>query len=200
MQMCLFSRAAARGMILAGMFAALSSSVQAAALFTLNGTTDEVKRDSEQQVRLSILGWTADDQQSAVVSEFQKYNESQDHAGFEAFMRGLETKGYLFTHSPVGYTIKYAWQEENNPDKKVVLMVVPALKKNNPYMWKTENTSPAPFSLVELHMEGDEVVLKSSLDSKIVVNEAGKLQLEDYDSAKVFATLKDATPYYLKTN
>ncbi len=198
MQMCLFSRAATRSMLVAGMFAALSCNVQAAALFTLTGTTEEVKRDTEQEVRLSILGWTADEQLSAVTSEFQKYNESQDHAGFETFIRGLETKGYLFTHSPLGYTIKYAWQDESTPDKKVVLMVVPALKKNNPYMWKTENASPAPFSLVELHMEGNEVVLKSSLDGNIVVNEAGKLQLEDYDSAEVFATLKDATPYYLK--
>jgi len=198
MKMCLFSRTAARSLVLAGMFAALSCNVQAAALFTLTGATEEVKRDTEQEVRLSILGWTADEQQSAVVTEYQKYSESQDHAGFEAFMRGLETKGYLFTHSPLGYTIKYAWQDASGPDQKVVLMIVPALKKNNPYMWKTENTSPVPFSLVELHSDGDEIVLKSSLDGNIVVNEAGKLELEDYDAAQVFATLKDATPYYLK--
>lgn len=198
MRMCLFSGTVGRGLLLAGMFAALSCNSQAAALFTLTGTTEETRRDTEQEVRLSILGWTADEQQSAVATEYQKYSESQDHAGFAAFMRGLETKGYLFTHSPTGYTIKYAWQDMSGPDQKVVLMVVPALKTNNPYMWKTENTSPAPFSLLELHSNGDSVVLKSSLDGKIVVNEAGKLELEDFDSAQVFATLKDATPYYLK--
>jgi hypothetical protein len=198
MTMCLFSRTTARSLVLAGLFAALSCGVQAAALFTLSGTTDEVKRESEQDVRLSLLGWTADEQQSAVVSEYQSYSKSQDHAGFETFMRGLETKGYLFTHSPLGYTIKYAWQDMSSPDRTMVLMVVPGLKKNNPYMWKTENTSAAPFSLLELHFDGANAVLKSSLDGDIVVNEAGKLQLKDFDSAQVFATLEDATPYYLK--
>lgn len=193
-----FSRAAINSLVCAGMVAALSCNVQAAVLLTLSGTTEEARNEGEQEVRISLLGWTADEQQSAVVSEYQRYSESQDHAGFETFMRGLETKGYLFTHSPLGYTIKYAWQDASSPEQKMVLMVVPALKKNNPYMWKTENTSPAPFSLVELHFDGDDAVMKSSLDANIIVNEAGKLQLEDYDSAQVFATLKDATPYYLK--
>jgi hypothetical protein len=196
--MGLFSRTTARSLALAGLCAALSCSVQAAAVFTLEGTTDQVKQESAQDVRLSLLGWTADEQQAAVVDEYKNYSQSQDHAGFETFMRNQETKGYLFTHSPLGYTIKYAWQDMNSPERTMVLMVVPGLKANNPYMWKTENTSPAPFSLLELHFDGDDAVLKSSLDAKIVVNEAGKLQLGDYDSAQVFATLHDATPYYLK--
>ena len=149
-------------------------------------------------MRLSVLGWTADEQQAAVLSEYQRYKDTQDHAGFETFLRSQETKGYLFTHSPLGYTIKYAWQDANSPDNRMVLMLVPALKKNNPYMWKTENTSPTPFSLVEVRFDGETATLKSSLDGSIVVNEAGKLELEDYESAATFATLKDATPYYLK--
>jgi hypothetical protein len=196
--MCLLLRSATRSLALAGVLAALSCNVQAAALMTLTGTTDEVKRGSEGEVRLSILGWTADEQQAAVVAEYQKYADSQDHAGFEKFLRGLDTKGYLFTDSPLGYTVKYAWLDSSSPQSKMVLMVVPALKKNNPYMWKTENPAATPFSLVEVQVAGDTATMKSSLDGTIAVTESGKLQLENYDSAQVFATLKDATPYYLK--
>lgn len=198
MKMCLLLRSATRSLALAGMLAALSCNVQAAALMTLKGTTDEVKRESEAEVRLSILGWTADEQQAAVVAEYQKYGDSQDHAGFETFLRGLDTQGYLFTDSPLGYTIKYAWLDNSSAQQKLVLMVVPALKRNNPYMWKTANTAAAPFSLVEVQVAGDTATMKSSLDGKIAITESGKLQLQDYDSAQVFATLKDATPYYLK--
>lgn len=198
MKMCVVLRSAGRGLALAGMLTALSCNLQAAALFTLNGTTDEARRESEAEVRLSILGWTADDQQAAVVTEYQRYADTQDHPGFEKFLRGLETKGYLFTHSPLGYSVKYSWQDTTSPDKKMVLMVVPALKKNNPYMWKEANTEPVPFSLVEVRFDGETAQLKSSLDSNIVVSDTGKLELENFDGAEVFATLQDATPYYLK--
>ena len=198
MKMCLFLRSAARRLAFAGVLAAMSCSIQAAALFTLNGTTTETRSESEAEVRLSILGWTADEKQAEIVAEYQRYKDTQDHAAFENFLRGQETHGYLFTHSPLGYTIKYAWQDDSSPDKKMVLIVVPALKKNNPYMWKDANTAPAPFSLVEVHFAGDTATLKSSLDGTITVNETGKLQLENFASAQAFATLKDATPYYLK--
>ncbi|MES2623698.1 MAG: hypothetical protein V4628_00330, partial [Pseudomonadota bacterium] len=115
MKMCLFLRSATRSLAIAGLLAALSCNVQAAALVTLDGTTDEARRESEAEIRLSILGWTPDDQQVAVADEYQRYSASQDHAGFEKFLRGLETKGYLFTHSPLGYTIKYAWRDETSP-------------------------------------------------------------------------------------
>jgi hypothetical protein len=188
---------AARALTLAGLVTALSLPAHGAALFTLEGEAPDARLASESDVRLSVLGWTAADKQEAIVAEYQRYRDTQDHAAFEKFLQGQDTKGYLFTKSPIGHTIKYAWQENGGDGKRMVLLVTPALKSRNPYMWRTPNKDPAPFSLVELRFEGEVALAKASLDAAIEVRDA-HLQLQDFAGAETFARMHDATPYYLK--
>src|SRR5690606_25170113 len=94
-----------------------------------------------------------------------------------------------------GYTVKYAWKEESEDADRMVFLVTPGLKTRNPVLWKTPNTDERPFTLVELHWEGEEAVMKTSLDTGIS-SEGGLLQLENFDSAPAFADMADNTPYY----
>lgn len=193
-----FSMLGARVLIMTAALAGASLPVSAAALFTLKGDTTEARLESEAEVRLSILGWTAEEQAKAVVEEFQRYQQNQDHAAFRSFLQSQETKGYLFTKEVAGHTVKYAWEENSDEGRRMVLLVVPALKTHNPYMWKQRNEGPEQFSLVEVRFDGEEAVMKTSLEAPIAVNAAQKLELQDFDDTAGFATLRDDTPYYLK--
>lgn len=185
-----------RLMAFTGVLAAMSLPAAGAALFNLKGTALDTKLESENDVRMSVLGWTAADKAAAIIEEFRKYADSADHAAFQSFLQQQETKGYLFTKAATGYTIKYAWQEPDSADQRMVLLVTPALKTRNPYLWKTPNTDPAPFSLLEVRFDGDEATLKYST---AVVIEGEHLQVQDYEAAETFARLKDDMPYYLKS-
>ena len=77
-------------------------------------------------------------------------------------------------------------------------LVTPGLKTRNPYMWKTPNNDAPEFTLVQVQMDNDTGVAKSSLNGDIVFNEQGKLALDRFDSIGMFATVRDSTPYYLK--
>jgi hypothetical protein len=194
----LFSVPGATALMMTVALLGMSLPASAAALFTLKGESPQAKLESESEVRVSVLGWTADEQAKAVADEYQRYQQSQDHAAFQTFLQSQETRGYLFTKEATGHTIKYAWQDADSAGKRMVFLVTPALKTRNPYMWKTPNDDPAPFSLIELRFEGEEAVMKSSLGAPIAVNAQGQLQLQDFDGATEFATLRDDTPYYLK--
>jgi hypothetical protein len=196
----LFSLSAAKAFLMIAVLCGASLPASAAALFTLKGNTPAAKLESESEIRLSVLGWTAEEQAAALAAEYERYTQSQDHGAFQTFLQSQETKGYLFTTEATGHTIKYAWEDTAAADKRMVLLVIPALKTRNPYMWKQPNTAPAPFTLLELRFDGDEAALKTSLDAPVSVNAAGRLELQNYDAASEFATLRDDTPYYLKNS
>lgn len=193
-----FSLSAATALLMSATLAGACLPASAAALFTLKGTTPEVKLEIESEVRLSVLDWTAEEKAKAVVAEYERYQQSQNHDEFRSFLQSQETMGYLFTKEAAGHTIKYAWQEENADGKRMVMLVIPALKTRNPYMWKERNDGPTPYSLVEVRFDGGEAVMKTSLSSPVTVNAQGQLELQDYATAPEFATLHDDTPYYLK--
>ena len=171
----------------------------AAPLVSLKGTTDEIRDPSDNELRLSILGFDEGDSVREAIERFREYQADGDHAAFSQYLRSRQTRGYIFGKEATGYSIKYAWQDPERPTERMVLVVTPALKTLNPYLWKSRNESEAPFSVVELRMQDDRAIMKTSLDSTVGIGEAGdRLYLENYDEAGVFATLEDNTPYYLK--
>lgn len=198
MKIASFLLSATRVLAVAGLAGALSLPAQAAALFTLKGTTPDVRVETESEVRLSVLGWSDADQAAELVEQYRAWMTSADHAAFGAFLAQQDTRGYLFTKAATGYTVKYAWQDTGSPGQPMVLLVTPGLKTRNPYLWKTANDDPAPFSLLEIRWSGDDAIVKSSLEAPIEINADGLLQLQDFDAAATFATLHDNTPYYLK--
>jgi hypothetical protein len=189
---------ASRALALAAICTTASVAAQAAALYTLKGEAFDARVPDQSEVRLSVLGWTATDKQDAIEAEYARYLTTQDHDAFQVFLQQQDTQGYLFTKAATGHTIKYAWQDAQSDDQRMVLLVTPALKSRTPNMWNTPNEDPAPFSLVELRFDGDEVVMKSSLETMIEADAEGRLQLQDYEATTEFARLRDATPYYLK--
>lgn len=189
---------AGRALVLATFCATTSLGAYGAALFTLKGEAFDVRNPDQSEVRLSLLGWSSPERLEAIEAEFQKYAASQDHDAFNVFLQQQDTQGYLFTKAATGHTIKYAWQQENDDGARMVLLITPALKANTPHMWKTPNDDPAPFSLVELRMDGEQAVMKTSLETEIETSSEGRLQLQDFNNTSEFARLTDATPYYLK--
>jgi hypothetical protein len=198
MKITSFLLSATRILAVAGIAGASGMPAQAAALFTLKGTTPEVRVETGSEVRLSVLGWSDANQAAELVEQYRAYTNSKDHTAFGKFLQQADTKGYLFTKAASGYTVKYAWQDSARPDQRMVLLVIPGLKTRNPYMWKAANTDPAPFSLVEISWQGNEAIMKTSLDGPVGINADGLLQLQDFDAAAIFATLRDNTPYSIK--
>ncbi|MDY6983869.1 MAG: hypothetical protein SV422_12340, partial [Pseudomonadota bacterium] len=184
---------AGRAFALATVCATASLSAYGAALFTLKGEAFDVRNPDQSEVRLSLLGFTPQEKLESIEAEFRKYATSQDHEAFNVFLQQQDTQGYLFTKAATGHTIKYAWQQDNADGARMVLLVTPALKSRTPYMWKTPNDDPAPFSLVELRMDGEQAVMKTSLETDIETSADGRLQLQDFNNTSEFARLTDAT-------
>jgi len=187
---------ASRVLVTGGLLASLSLGAQAAALFTLKGQTLDTRLPSEGEVRVSMLGWTEPDKADAVVEQYRQFLTSNDSAAFSKFLQEQETRGYLFTKEATGYTIKYAWKSDDALNPRMVLLVTPALKTRNPYMWKQKNESAAPFTLIEVQTKGEEMLMSTSVDTPIEINLQGDLELQE--TTAVFARLRDDTPYYLK--
>lgn len=185
-------------MLLAGTMLAVFCQSAAAAVATWKGETPEVKLGSDAEIRVSVLGFTEPDKGKAVVEQYQQYLANHNAQALTTFLQQLDTKGYLFTKEAVGYSIKYAWQSDDKADKRIVLLVTPALKTRNPYQWQQANTSAEPFTLIELKLAGEDAQLTTSLDTPVEINAQGQLQLKATGKSSVFARLKDDTPYYLK--
>ncbi|MFZ9583459.1 MAG: hypothetical protein ACO280_00725, partial [Pseudohongiellaceae bacterium] len=81
--------------------------------------------------------------------------------------------------------------------RRLVLLVTPGLKTRNPYLWKQRSDATA-FSVLEVRWRGEEALVTSSTDYPIGFDLQGRLELLDDGGQKVFARVKDATPYYLK--
>jgi hypothetical protein len=191
-------RTAARAFALAAACSLSIGAAEAAPLFTLKGEAFDARYADQSEVRLSVLGWTAPDKLAELEAEYQRYTQNHDHAAFNGFLQQQETQGYLFTKAATGHSIKYAWQDEDSERPRMVLLVTPALKSRTPNLWKTPNNDPAPFSLIEVQVEGDQAVMKTSLETGIETDADGRLQLQDFEQTADFARLRDATPYYLK--
>jgi hypothetical protein len=176
----------------------LSFAATAAPLFTLKGEAFDARYADQSEVRLSVLGWTEPEKRAALEAEYQRYTQNHDHQAFQVFLQQQETQGYLFTKAATGHSIKYAWQDADSERPRMVLLVTPALKSRTPNLWKTPNEDPAPFSLIEVQVEGDQAVMKTSLETAIETDADGRLQLRDFEQTADFARLRDATPYYLK--
>jgi hypothetical protein len=166
----------------------------AAVLMELRGDVADVKNDTDARVRLSLLSLSDETQSQAVAQAYKDYQGNKDSAAFEKALLGQETKGYLFTTEAAGYTVKYAWQDASDADRLLVV-VTPGLKIRNPYMWKTPNGTMEPFSVLELRRDGDAYTVKSSLDSPVEINADGQLQLQNYDGAATFATMRREDDY-----
>lgn len=184
--------------LVAGLLGLGALQAQAAALVSLKGSTEEVRAGNQGQIRLSVLGYNDVDSGKAFIGQYREYQNSADAAAFAKVLREQQTRGYVFTDEATGYTIKYAWQDPADSGRQV-FVVTPALKTLNPYLWQTPNAGTAPFTVLEVRTDGDQAVLKTSLDTDAVItSDGGVLQLEDYESAAPFATLKDDRPYYLR--
>lgn len=187
-----------QGLALLGIMQLLAGGLMAAQLFTLEGEALGTKDESDAGVRLSLMSWAGEEQTAAVAAAWEEYRDTMDQEAFLDTISEQDTLGYMFTNAATGYTIKYAWVDDNS--ERMVFLVTPALKTRNPYMWEQSNETSEPYSLLELHWAGDQATAKTSLDTGIVVSDAGKLELADFAGAQVFANLQDSTPYYLSNN
>lgn len=190
-------KSASRVLMLGALLTGACHGAMAAALFTLKGQTLDAKLPSEGEVRVSMLGWTEADKADAVVQQYKQYLADKDAKKFNDFLQTQDTRGYLFTKEATGYTVKYAWKSDDAITPRMVLLVTPALKSRNPYMWKQQSDSSAAFTLIELQQQGDELLMSTSLDTPIEINLQGDLELQGNDT-NIFARLRDDTPYYLK--
>jgi hypothetical protein len=184
--------------LVATLLGALALQAHAAAVVSLKGTTQEARQPSDSELRVSVLGFNDSASGQTFAEHLREYQNNQDHATFGRFIRDQQTRGYVFSKEATGYTIKYAWQDPADAGR-MVFIVTPALKTLNPYLWKTRNDDPAPFTVLEVRMQGEDVLVKTSLDAAVEFTADGSvLQLQNYDAAAPFAVLKDDRPYYLR--
>lgn len=192
------SLSAAKGLTVLILAGVLAGGAQAASILTLEGETPQAKYETDAGIRLSVIDWSAEAQREAVENAWRQYRQDNDLSAFLAVLEAQDTRGYLFTAAATGYRIKYAWQEETGDSRMMHFLVMPGLKTRNPYLWNSPNNTAPEFTLVQVRLDNDSGVAKTSLDGDIVVNEAGRLALDGFDAVNVFATLEDSTPYYLK--
>lgn len=188
-----------KGLAICMLFSVFSiSTVQAAASLTLSGESTDVKYESDKGIRISLIDWSAPEQQAAVETAWRQYQEDGDLDTFLASVDAQDTRGYVFSAAATGYRIKYAWQEETDNGRHMRFLVTPGLKTRNPYLWNTPNNTSPEFTFVEVRLNNETGEAKTSLDGAIVLNEQGKLTLDRFDAMNLFATMEDSTPYYLK--
>lgn len=192
------SLSAARNLVAMLAFCTLADVAQAAAILSLSGNAQDAKYESDSQVRLSVIDWSAPEQLEAVEAAYRQYQSDGDLDAFLAIVEEQDSRGYLFTAAATGYRIKYAWKEDTAGGQLMHFLVTPGLKTRNPYLWNTPNETSQAWSFVQVELNDETGVLKTSLDGELVVNEYGKLQLDGFDNLPQFATVRDSTPYYLK--
>lgn len=175
-----------------------AAAVQAAASMTLSGDAADVKYETDSGIRISLIDWSSPEQMTAVEDAWRQYRQDDDLETFLKTLEDQDTRGYLFTAAATGYRIKYAWKTQNEDGQMMHFLVMPGLKTRNPYMWQTPNNDAPEYTLVQVQLDKESGVAKSSLDGEIVFNEQGKLALDRFDQLKMFATVRDSTPYYRK--
>lgn len=184
--------------LLSAILLAGSMTAQGEAIFTLKGTAMDTRYAGQSELRLSVMSWNEPEQQQAVVQAWRQFQADGNTGTLASVLEAQPTKGYLFSSAATGYSIKYAWQDPNARDKRMVFMVTPGLKTRNPYMWKHPNELAKEFSLIEIRGSELDMDMKSSLEAPVELTDGDILQLKDFEAAELFASMADNTPYYLK--
>ena len=198
MKTFIHSLSAASGLSVLLMITLFAPGIQAAAKMTLSGKATEVKYETDAGISISLIDWSAEEQQVAVENAWRQYRDDGDLETFLDTVEAQESRGYLFTAAATGYRIKYAWKEDTADGQRMTFLVMPGLKTRNPYLWQSPNNDSPEFTLVQVHLNEETGVAKTSLEGGIVFNEDGKLVLDRFDDLRMFATVEDSTPYYLK--
>ena len=192
------SLSAVKSLAVICVLACMAGGAQAAAILQLSGTTPATKYETDAGIRISLIDWSTTEQQALVENAWRSYQQDQDLESFLKVVNTQDSRGYLFTAAATGYRIAYAWKEDTEAGQMMHFLVAPGLKTRNPYLWRTPNNDAPEFTLVQVLLDQDSGIARSSLDGNIVVDERGRLALDRFDDLEVFATVKDSTPYYLK--
>lgn len=172
----------------------LSGHALAAPIVTLEGSTSEVRLESQDNLKISVIDWSAEEDRKAVFDAFSNLQDSSDEEAFTRVLNDRDTRGYIFTAEATGYSVKYAAE---NPDGTYSLLVTPGLKTRNRYMWEPAAPDDAPaYTLLEVKWNDDVAEVRTSLAGGISLTQDG-LRLSEGDYP-VFGEMADATPYYLK--
>jgi len=165
----------------------------------LEATNYDSKQAINTKLEIRLTAWSDAEEQEAVVGLYNDYLMNQNSEAFQGALEEQTIKGYLLTSEPTGYIIRYAWSEEAEEGERLVFMVTPGLKSINPNIWHEPNPNPiiygvdnpdyVGFTLVELLMDNEGGVFKTSLDTDILVREDNKLSLADFVHTRDFAVL-----------
>ena len=118
---------------------------------------------------VDLLRWSTDAQRDQVTAAFAKGETALIDA-----LKGMETVGYLWTGEPVGYPIRYAFnQTMTDGTERIVLATERRLGAFLPEPWIAEapaQTQPYEFTVVELRLpQGGAGEGKLSLMARVVV-------------------------------
>jgi len=122
------SLSATQGLAVLIMFALISAGAQAAAKITLSGEAAGVRYETDAGIRISLIDWSASEQQAAVEEAWRQYGQDSDLEAFLEVAEAQDTRGYLFSASAAGYRIKYAWEEVTDNGRMMHFLVMPGLK------------------------------------------------------------------------
>jgi hypothetical protein len=104
-------------------------------------------------------------------------------------IKAAPTVGFVWTDSPTGYSIKYAWRSAAPGTQERVVLVTDRRLGANTTSWPAATGAAvnAEFTVVEMRLDGKGLgEAKSSLTSKVVVDAAANtLALEAYADAPV---------------
>ncbi len=165
----------------------------------LEATNFDSKQAINSKLELRLTAWSDSEEQETVVSLYNDYLQDKDSEALQNALEEQTIKGYLLTSEPTGYIIRYAWSEETEEGERFVFMLTPGLKSINPTIWRKPNPNPiiygidnpdyVGFTLVELLMDKERGVFKTSLDTDILIREDNKLALADFANTRDFAVL-----------
>ena len=165
----------------------------------LDGTNYDSKQAIHSKLEIRLTAWSDAEEQETVLGYYKDYLQDKDSEVFQDALEEQAIKGYLLTSEPTGYIIRYAWSEEVETGERLVFMIAPGLKSINPNIWRDPNPNPiiyrvdnpdyVGFTLVELLINDEGGVFKTSLDTDILVREDNKLSLANFSNARDFAVL-----------
>ena len=165
-------------------------SIAAEVIEHLQGNSFDSVSPDKAGLEIRMLRWSESDEFESVLTAYNAYLDSRDGKAFGKALQNLSIKGYLLTKESTGYIVYHAWQETSADGERKVLLLVPGLKSKNPLIWKQPTQNDTGFTLLEMHRNGDEWELKTSLDAEIIVDQENRLRLADYASASQFGVLR----------
>lgn len=160
----------------------------------LKGTSYASKLAINSRLEVRMLRWSDEQEQEAVLSAYDEYLQNHDGQAFAGMLEEQKAKGYLLTSEVSGYVIRYAWREQGDDGERMVLLLTPDLTSKNPNIWREPKQDGPGFTLVELHLSGEQGVVKTSLDTGIMLTGDGRLALQDFDDAQAFGVVDKLMP------